>query len=423
MPAVDSTGMTTGVTTPSIDVEAERSATPGCTTVTHLNNAGASLPTTDTLETVIAHLRLEAERGGYEAAALATDRLAGVRSSAARLIGARPSEVAITGSDTHAWAKALWGFAIGGGIGPGQRLLADRIAYDSHYLGLLQVSQLTGATIEVVPSTADGTIDLDALEASLTGRNGETGEGVALVSITHIGTHRGLINPVEEAGARCRRAGVPLFLDACQSLGQTPVDVGRIGCAVLTGTGRKWLRGPRGTGILCVRDDIAERMVPPGIDGKSAVWDDAGGYTLQPGAGRFVDFEVPVAGHLGLGVAIDHTLELGVEAIAARVDHLAERLRSALAGIDGVGVHDGGSRRSGIVTFTVERVPPDQVVAAASSAGINLTYSDAISARLDLAAPRPLRVVRASPHYYNTEDELDRLVGLVEELSTRTGPA
>jgi cysteine desulfurase/selenocysteine lyase len=399
------------VVTGPIDVDAERAATPGCSTVAHVNNAGASLPTTATLDAVVGHLRLEAERGGYEAAALVSDRLADLRASASRLIGARPEEMAITGSDTQAWTKALWGFALAGGVRRAQRLLTDRIAYDSHYLGLLQVCELTGATIEVVPSSGDGTIDLDALELAL------DVDGVALVSLTHIGTHRGLINPVEEVGARCRAAGAPLFLDACQSVGQTPVDVGRIGCDVLTATGRKWLRGPRGTGLLFVREEFAERISPPGIDGRSATWDDAQHYTLQPGADRFVDFEVSVAGHLGLGTGIDHTLSLGVDAIAARVDHLAERLRRSLVAVGGVQVHDGGARRSGIVTFTVDGTAPEGVVAAASSAGINVSFTETAAARLDLTAPRPTSVVRASPHYYNTEDELDRLVDVVGGLA------
>jgi len=389
----------------AIDVDAERAATPGASRVAHLNNAGASLPTSATLEAVIDHLRLESERGGYEAAGLVADRLAAVRASAARLLGAGPDDVVVTGSDTQAWTKALWGFALGGGIPAGTRILADRIAYDSHYLGLLQVGAMTGASIDVVPSRADGTIDLQALEVAL-------GDGrVALATVTHVGTHRGLVNPVAEAGALCRRAGVPFFLDACQSLGQLPVDVVAIGCDVATATGRKWVRGPRGTGLLYVRPGFAERLDPPGIGGSAALWDDAAHYRLLPGAQRCAEFEVSVATHLGLGVALDHVLELGPDAIAERVDGLAERLRRSLSGLDGVAVHDGGTRRSGIVTFTVDPVPAEAVVAGARMAGVNVTASGAASARLD--DTNPDAVVRASPHYYNTTEELDRLVEVV----------
>ena len=395
----------------AIDVAAERAATPGCAHVAHLNNAGAALPTTATLDTVVAHLRLESRHGGYEAAAEVADSSAAVQVSLATLIGARPDEVTVTGSDTHAWGKALWGYALGGGLGPDRRILVDRMAYDSHYLGLLQVCELTGASIEVVPSTPDGTLDLDALAAGL-GRG-----NAALVSVTHVGTHRGLVNPVAAAGGLCRAAGVPYYLDACQSIGQLPVDVGRIGCDVLTGTGRKWLRGPRGTGILYVRAAFAEGLRPPGVDGVSALWDDPSHYSLRSGAQRFAEFEVPVALHLGLGTAVEHVMELGIDAIAARVAILGEELRAELDSLAGVTVRDGGKERCGIVTFTVDGSEPAAVKETAHSAGVNLSVSEASAARLDLGAPGPTAVVRASPHYYNTEDELGRLVDVVAGLT------
>ena len=191
-------------------------------------------------------------------------------------------------------------------------------------MGLLQVSDLAGTTIEAVPSTPDGTLDLDALAEAVVGGD------VALASLTHVGTHRGLVNPVAEAARICREAGVVTFVDACQSIGQLPVDVGAIGCDVLTGTGRKWLRGPRGTGLIYVRAGFADRLRPIGIDGRSAVWDAVDHYRLEDGAQRFIPFETPVAVRLGLGQAIDHALDLGIDAISARVASVAEELRSLL---------------------------------------------------------------------------------------------
>ena len=395
----------------ALDIDAERAATPGCATVSHLNNAGASLPHAATLETVMSHLRREADFGGYEAASEATDRLSAVRASAAVLLGADRSEVAITGSDTEGWTKALWGFFLGGGLRSGARILVDRIAYDSHYMGLLQVARVTGATIEAMPGTSDGTLDLDALATALA--RGD----VAMASLTHVGTHRGLVNPIAEAAHLCRDAGVATFVDACQSIGQLPVDVRVIGCDVLTGTGRKWLRGPRGTGLIYLRSGFADRIDPIGLDGRSAVWTADDRYELCEGAQRFVPFEVPVAMHLGLGTAIDHTLELGIDAIAARVGNLAEHLRALAVAVDGVTVHDGGAIRCGIVTFTVEGHHPAQVAAAAAAAGINVSVTEQPAARLDLGGSRPSAVVRASPHYYNTEDELLGLVDVLEELT------
>jgi cysteine desulfurase/selenocysteine lyase len=393
-----------------LDVAAERAATPGAASVAHLNNAGAALATRATLDTIIAHLRLEAEIGGYEAETAVGDRVTAVRASAAALLGATTDEVAITGSDTEGWTKALWGYHLGGGLGRGQRILVDRIAYDSHYMGLLQVSELAGTTIESVPSTPDGTLDLDALAVAAAGGD------VALASLTHVGTHRGLVNPVAEAVRICRDAGVATFVDACQSIGQLPVDVRAIGCDVLTGTGRKWLRGPRGTGLIYVRSGFAQVLRPIGIDGRSATWDAVDHYRLENGAQRFIPFETPVAVRLGLGAAIDHTLDLGIDAIAARVTSVAEELRSLLGDLAGVTVHDGGRQRCGIVTFTVEGHAPAEVAAAARAVGVNVSVTDQPASRLDLGGDRPSTVVRASPHYYSTSDELGRLAEVVGAL-------
>ena len=392
---------------PAIDVAAERAATPGCATVTHLNYAGAALPTAATLATVTAYLEHEARRGGYEAEAEAGEALAATRASAAALVGADPEAVVLTGSDTEGWTRAVWGLVLGGLLPRGRRVLVDRAAYDSHAIALLQACEHTGAVLEVVGSEPDGTLDLDALDAALAGGD------VALACLTHVGTHRGLVNPVEEAGPRCAAAGAITAVDACQSLGQLPVDVARMGCDILTGTGRKWLRGPRGTGLLFVRPELAERMAPIGTDGRSAVWEADDRVRMRPGLQRFVPFETPVALRLGLGTAIDHALGLGLEAIAARVGAVAEELRALLSGIDGVEVHDGGRRRCGIVTFTVAGRTPPEVVAAAGAAGINVSATDTPAARLDLGPPRPPAVVRASPHYLTTEDETARLAEVV----------
>jgi cysteine desulfurase/selenocysteine lyase len=395
---------------PTIDVAAERAATPGCASVTHLNNAGAALPTSATLETVISHLRLEAEVGGYEAETAVQDRMIAVRASAATLVGADPIEVAITGSDTEGWTKALWGLFLGGGLDRGQRILVDRFAYDSHYMGLLQVCEVAGTTIEVVPSTPDGILDLEALAAALASGD------AAVASLTHVGTHRGLVNPVAEAVRLCQETGTVTFVDACQSVGQLPVDVGAIRCDVLTGTGRKWLRGPRGTGLLYVRAEFAPALRPIGIDGRSATWDAVNHYRLEDGAQRFIPFETPVAVRLGLGNAIDHALALGIDAIAERVAGLAEELRGSLGTLDSVTVHDGDGTRCGIVTFTVAGRLPTAVAAAALAVGVNVSVTHQPAARLDLGGARPIGVVRASPHYYNTADELGRLVEVVAGL-------
>ena len=394
----------------TIDVDALRAATPGTATVAHLNNAGAALMSRATLDAVIGHLELEAALGGYEAADAAEASLAATRVHAAALLGGAVDEVAVTSGDTASFAKAFWGFVFAGGLAGGRgRILIDRIAYNSHWFAVAQAAARHDVSVEVIPSEPDGTLDVAALHAMLD-------ERVRLVSATHVATHRGLVNPVAEVGAACAAAGVPFFLDACQSVGQLPVDVGAIGCDVLTATGRKWLRGPRGTGLLWVRHGLLERFDPPGIDTHAAAWT-PDGYALNPDATRFQEFERPIAAEIGLGVAIGELLAIGVDAVAARIGALAEGLRAELAAVGGVSLHDGGRERSGIVTFSVAGVPALDVRAALMAAGVNVSVSTAAASRLDMAGRDLDAVVRASPHAYNTADELDRLLAVVRAVT------
>jgi selenocysteine lyase/cysteine desulfurase len=396
-----------------IDVDRVRRDTPACASIVHFNNAGASLPPRPVTTAVIEYIELEESMGGYEAAIARQKTLDLVPVHAARLLNCDPDEVAVTASDTDGWTRAFWGFLLGGALRRDDVVLVDRMAYDSHFLSILQAVRHAGIRVRVVPSDTEGAVDLDALERMLAA-------GAALLTATHVGTHRGLVNPVTDIGRLARAAGVPFFLDACQSVGQLPVDVAAIGCDALTVTGRKFLRAPRGTGLLYVRRELAQRCDPPGIDGGvSGLWVDDTTYQLAEGAHRFESFEYSYAARVGLGVAIEYALELGLDAIADRVGVLSEELRLRLAAIPGVHVHDGGHRRSAIVTFTVDGHEPLPLRERLAARGINCSVSGAASARLDQDARGLPAVVRFSPHYYNTEDEIDVVARAVTALASQ----
>lgn len=396
-----------------IDVDRVRHDTPASASLIHFNNAGASIPPRPVTTAVIEYIELEETMGGYEAAAARQKTLDLVPVHAARLLNCDPDEVAITTSDTESWARAFWGYLLGGALRRDDVVLVDRIAYNSHYLSLLQAVRHAGIRLRVVPSDPTGAIDLEALERMLAA-------GPALVTATHVGTHRGLVNPVADIGRLARAAGVPFFLDACQSVGQMPVDVAAIGCDMLTATGRKFLRAPRGTGLLYMRRAIAQLCDPPGIDsGVSALWVDDTTYRLAEGARRFESFECSYASRIGLGVAIEYALEIGLEAIAERVGSLAERLRLRLESASGVHVHDGGHTRSAIVTFTVDGHQPTHILEQLAAQHINCSVSSAPSARLDQDVRGLPAVVRLSPHYFNTDEEVDVVSRAVAELASR----
>jgi cysteine desulfurase / selenocysteine lyase len=387
-----------------IDVERARRETPGCARVVHLNNAGAALPPTAVTDAVVGHLRLEAGIGGYEAAEAAAAEVANAYTAIARLIGCAPGEVAVVENATRGWDMAFYAFD----FRPGDRILTIRTEYASNVIALLQVAARTGAVVEVIETDAHGLPSLDHLARELE-------RGAALVAVTHVPTHSGLVNPAAEIGALTRAAGVPYLLDACQSVGQLPVDVAAIGCDMLAATGRKFLRGPRGTGFLYVSDRLVERLEPPFLDLHAATWTAPDAYEIRPDARRFETWETYYAGKIGLGVAVDYALGWGLDAIEERVTALADGLRERLGEVPGVRVRDEGVRRCGIVTFTVDGVPATEVSARLRAARINTSVSPMEYARFDLAARGLPDVVRASVHYYNTEDELDRLCAVLRQ--------
>jgi cysteine desulfurase / selenocysteine lyase len=393
------------------DVERARRETPGVARVAHLNNAGSALPPSAVTDAVISHLRLEAEIGGYEAADAAQVRVEGVYDSIARLIGAQPDEIAVVENATRAWDMAFYSLA----FKPGDRILTARAEYASNVIAYLQVAARTGAVIEVVDDDEYGRLSVADLRRRI------SQGGVKLVAMTHVPTQGGLVNPAEEAGAVTREAGVPFLLDACQSVGQLPVDVSRIGCDMLSATGRKFLRGPRGTGFLYVRRSVLSQLEPPFLDLHAATWTGPGTYEIRGDARRFENWETSYAGKIGLGVAAEYALSWGLDAISQRVRELADRLRSLLEGVPGVRVHDQGIRRCGIVTFTVEGVPAAEVQRRLAVAGVNTSVSGATSAQFDLPSRGLSELVRASVHYYNTEEELDRLIAALPAARSRSG--
>lgn len=383
----------------TIDLERARRDTPGIDHVAHLNNAGGALRPSVVTDTVVAHLRREAEIGPYEAEAESEDRVSAVYDSVAALVGAHRDEIALVQSATAAWNVAFSAIP----VTRGQRILTARTEYISNAIGLLQACERSGATLEVIEDDEHGQVDLDQLERRLD-------DDVALVALTHVPTGGGVVNPAAEVGALTRKAGVPFLLDACQSVGQLDVDVEELGCDLLAATGRKFLRGPRGTGFLYASRGIVDSLVPPVLGLGAARWTSASTYEVVPGALRFETWERSIADNLGLGAAADYALSFGLPAIEERVTGLAARLRAELAELPGVTVRDKGERRSGIVTFTVEGQPADEVRARVAAAGVNVSVTRVSSAQLDFGARGLTEVVRASPHYYTSDEELDRLL-------------
>lgn len=384
-----------------MDLARLRTETPGIDRVLHFNHAGGSLPPQPVLDTVLAHLQREAVSGPIEAGIAATPALEEARAEAAALIGAEAPEIAFTGSATQGWGLALAGLL----LKAGDRILVGRQEWGGNLTTMQRAAARTGAAIEVIPCDDTGRASPEALAAMIDDR-------VKLLSLTWIGANGGLINPAAEIGRVARAAGVPYFVDAAQAIGQIPVDVAALGCDVLVAPGRKHLRGPRGTGLLYIRQGFLDRLDPPYHDARTAAWT-PDGPRLQDSAVRFEAGDFPMALRLGLGAAIRYARAIGIDAIRARLDTLAQGLRGRLAAIPGVVVHDLGIKRAALVSFAVAGVEPAELRRRLAAEGITIAVNGVAYTPLDMTARGLGDICRAAVSYLHTEAELDRLADAV----------
>ncbi|MGJ8558781.1 MAG: aminotransferase class V-fold PLP-dependent enzyme [Litorimonas sp.] len=382
-----------------------RADTPACENITHLNNAGASLMPHPVYAAMTKHLALEQLIGSYEAQDAAAPAIADFYDAFADMLNCDPLEIAFMGSATTAWDAVFYALP----LAPGDRVLVHHSTYSSNYLALLQLAKRKGLEIDLVPSDPHGQIDVDALP-------GLVRDTTKLILLTHCPSQSGLIQPAEAVGRFAKAHGLLYLLDACQSVGQMPLDVAAIGCDALTGTGRKFLRGPRGTGFLYMRRDLAERVEPVMIDLQGAEWLAHDRYQLADGARRFETWERNVAGQIALGRAVRYALDIGLSNIAARVQPMAEGLRDRLMALPNVTVHDPGQHRSAIVTFTKANIAVSDAKQSLRDQKINVSVVPRHWALLDAEDRNLPDLIRASLHAFNSDDEIDRLVSAVSRL-------
>ncbi|MFJ6796910.1 aminotransferase class V-fold PLP-dependent enzyme [Streptomyces sp. NPDC091268] len=392
----------------TLDLARARAETPGVGHVVHLNNAGASLVPLPVVDVMTSYLRLESRVGPYEAAERSEEAFGNAHVALASLLNCTRQEVAVLDSATRAWGMAMSSVP----LEAGDRVIVSALEYGSNHLSLLHLAERRGVSVEVAPVDADGLVDVAGLEAMLD-------ERVRLIAMVHVPMHDALVNPVAAVGRVARRHRIPYLVDACQSVGQMPIDVTELGCDLLVGTGRKFLRGPRGTGFLYVRQEMAHKLVPPlvGLDGVEWL---SGTYRLAPGARRFETWETNAAARIGLGVAVDYALGWGVERTYERIRELAAGLRRDLAGIKGVILHDRGREQCGTITLSFEGRGDFEVRNALKDAGINTWVCLENAACVDMQQRGLSTLLRVSPHYYNSEQELERFCSVLEDILAGT---
>ena len=381
--------------------------TPGVRHRNHLNNAGAALMPTPVIDAMHDHIRLEGEVGGYEAADAREQQIGEVYDHIAALVGATSRNMAIVANATAGFVQSMSAFD----FAPGDVIVTSRCDYTSYQIHFLALAARAGVVVRHAPDLPEGGIDANAVRDML------RRERVRLVHVSWVPTNSGLVQDVTAVGAVCAAEGVPYLVDACQAVGQIPIDVSRLGCDYLSVTARKFLRGPRGIGFLYVSDRaLARGDYPLFIDMRGAQWADVDRFALVDSAQRFEDWEFPYALVLGLGAAARYALAVGVDIGGTRAAALAASLRDRLAAIDGIRVLDRGRERCAIVTMDVPGRDAAELVVELRARGINTAASLRWYSLIDFGEKGTTSALRLSPHYYNSEDEVDAAIGALREV-------
>ncbi|WBX88554.1 aminotransferase class V-fold PLP-dependent enzyme [Achromobacter mucicolens] len=392
--------------TPSA-IQALRAHAPGTQSSVHFNHAGASLPSTATIQAIHAHLKREAAQGPMEAGVAARDLTEAARTLAAQLLNAQVEEIALTGGNSPGWGAA---FAALPAWRPGDRILVGRHEWGGNLAAMRLIAQRAGATLETIPSDDSGCVDPQALEAMLDDR-------VRLIALTWLPANGGLINPAAAIGRVARKHDIPYFVDGAQAVGQIPIDVRQVDCDVLSGAGRKALRGPRGTGLLYVRREFLDRLTPAFVDTHSAPLGVDGEPVLRADAARLESAENSLALRCGLANALREALDLGLDTIRATIDATAQALRAELAAIPGVSMLDQGREQSGLVAFNLAGHDAADVQRALAAQGITIGSNGVPYTPLDMQARGLDRIARASVSYLTSGDEIDRLLQALRKLA------
>lgn len=393
----------------TLDIEDIRENTPGIAARSHeeayLDNAGASMMPKEVIDAVKGHLDLEARVGGYVAQEQQAEALENVYSSLARLLGGDASEYALTSNASEAWGRAFYSLP----MKAGDNIITAHNEYCSNYVAFLHRAKRDGIEIRVADADTSNALDTKHL-ASLIDEN------TKLIAISHVPSSSGQINPVCEVGKIAKEAHVPYLLDACQAIGQLPVNVDDIGCDMLAGTARKFLRGPRGVGFMYVKSSMMDKLDPVMMSNQSAEWTATNEMEVRKDARVFEAWERSVANQLGLGAALDYLYSIGTEVAMARTIEMADYLRDGLRRINSVTIADPDGPCAAIVTFEMFDRDPNDIKAKLAGKGIAVNVASVIHTRLDLEARNIESLVRVSPQYYSTHDEIDHFLKVIANI-------
>ncbi len=376
----------------------------------HLNNAGASLVSNQTLDVMISYLRLEQEIGGYEAAAQEHDRIEDFYSTAAKLLKCQPDKIAFADSATRAWNTILFSMK----LGEGDKIVTVSTEFGSNVVSLQALSERTGAELIVLDLDNHGKLDLQHLDDHID-------ERLKLVALSHAPAQNGSVINAREIGKQLEGSEAFYLLDACQSVGQFDVEVDDIGCDALVGTGRKWLRGPRGTGFIYANDRFATSLQSVSVDLANADWlaspESGSQVSFFKKAQRLQTWERSLAGQLGLANAMFEYMSANAKgAITSAIQEFREMIADAVSKNPKLVLYPGGNSESGVITFYSHEIDAAELKKYYADLNINVSTLSDWDAPWDFTNKGLPTLLRVSPHYINSNEDIEKFIRATEKI-------
>ncbi len=390
-----------------MNIDDVRKDTTGCADKIFLNSAGASLMPKIVVDTMKDYLSMEEAMGGYETAHVMTDDIEKFYLETARLINCKPNNIAFTYNATDSFSRALSSIH----FSDKDFILTTNDDYISNHIAFISLHRRFGVNLIKATNLPNGDLDMDDFEMLLKKYHPK------LVAITHIPTNSGLVQKAKEVGRLCRKYDILFLLDACQSVGQIKVDVEELHCDFLSATGRKFLRGPRGTGFLYVSEKVIEkRLELLSIDMRGAHWTKFEGYEIEMNARRFETWEFSYVSLAGLKEAVKYANNIGIEHVQNYNLTLAQSLREGLTQIPNVEVLDRGSELSSIITFFLKGCELSEVEKELKNNKVYYSISSKSAALIDFTKKGVDWAVRFSPHYFNTPQEINLAIEIIRNI-------
>lgn len=378
----------------------------------YLDNAATSQKPRSVIQALVNYYERDnanVHRGIHELSNRSTNAFEAARLRVARFINA-PSgeEIVFTRGTTEGinLVAQSWGAE---NLKADDVILLTEMEHHSNLVPWQLVAERTGAKVVFLPVTGDeGLLDLDRLDEFLT-------PNVKLFSMVHISNSLGTVNPVAELCARARKLGAVTLVDAAQSAGHMPVDVQQIGCDFLVFSGHK-ICGPTGIGALYGRKELLDAMPPWHGGGEMILTVDYNGSTFKPAPHRFEAGTPDISGPVGLHAAMDYLDAVGRQNIWRHDQELAEHAWEQLATrVPGVRLFGPAKGRAGLVSFLLKDVHAHDVVTLADQAGVALRgghhCTQPLMKKLGVES-----TARASFYFYNTRDEVDQFVEVIQEV-------